>query len=68
MATVPSRKIDISELQDAISKAQARNFTTVCIGEVNGDIVVGKDVADAGKPRELEGEAATDNGTDIELI
>ncbi len=50
------------------SLAQLQNFTTVCIGQVNGDIVVSKDVADAGKPRELEGTEENAAGTDIELI
>ncbi len=67
MATISSKAVPISHLQTVIALAQARGFTTICISTDSGDIVVGKDTGDIGKPRELEGDSFNSNGTDINL-
>ena len=67
MSTVPSREVPISTLETAIDAAQALNYDTVCIGQLNSDIVVGKDIGSTPGPRELEGEAVTKEGDDINV-
>lgn len=67
MSTVPSREVPISTLETAIAAAQARNYDNVCIGQLNGDIVVGKDIGSTPGPRELEGEVDAKSGENINV-
>lgn len=67
MATIPSRKVPISLLESVIAAAQERNYDYICIGQINGDIVVGKDVGPENGPRELEGDSISAVGESISV-
>ena len=56
-----------STLEAAITAADALGYDNVCIGEDNGDIVVGKDVGPSGGPRELEGDVISKVGDSISI-